>query len=178
MGVPAAPKKVQLFCGVLFNGGADLDSLPGELQNLFGPIESTSAVFDFTYTGYYENEMGAGLRKIFYVFDELIDAERIADIKIETNKLEEKYIGAGGGRRANLDPGYLDLSKLVLPTTKDRGHRIYLGRGIFAEVTLVFERKTFTPLPWTYADFKSETYIEYFNVLRKRYLEITRAGAG
>jgi len=74
-----------------------------------------------------------------------------------------------GKRRINIDPGFLSLGKLILATTKDQCHRVYLGRGIFAEVTLFYKRKTFNPWPWTYLDYKSQEYIDIFNSIRAIY---------
>ncbi|MDP2953277.1 MAG: DUF4416 family protein, partial [Chloroflexota bacterium] len=44
-------------------------------------------------------------------------------------------------------------------TTKDRGHRIYLSEGIYAEVTLVWKRgEGFQPEEWTYPDYRTPEY--------------------
>jgi len=95
-------------------------------------------------TDYYSRELGENLGRKFLGFERLIDPERLAGIKSFTNRLEGKF-SEGGARRINLDPGYLDSAKLVLPTTKNRDHRIYIGQGIFAEVTLHFRSKGFLP---------------------------------
>ncbi|HOX29449.1 MAG TPA: DUF4416 family protein, partial [bacterium] len=108
------------------------------------------------------------LKKIFFSFETLTDPARFADIKTTTNEIEQKHLQAGS-RRINLDPGFLTLAKVLLATTKDNVHRIYLRDGIFAEVTLFFRKKTFTPFEWTYPDYRTEGYIEYFNNLREIY---------
>lgn len=170
MGEIGTPKPVQLFCGAIYNPAAPLDNVKADLEAGFGPADFVSPQFDFDKTSYYEEEMGAGLRKIFVAFEKLIPPEKIVDVKLATNGIEEKYHdGAGGGRLVNLDPGYLALAKMALATTKDNFHRLYLGRGIFAEVTLKFENGSFHPLPWTYPDYCSDGYIDYFNQLRDSY---------
>ncbi len=173
MGEVGRPEPVQLFCGVIFSRAAPVDDVKAGLEKEFGTIDFTSGVFDFNETDYYEKEMGPGLRKIFFSFETLISPGTIADIKLVTNRIEHEYPRNedGSGRLVNLDPGYLSLAKMTLATTKDNFHRIYLGKGIFAEVTLKFEKKKFRPLPWTYPDYRTEEYIEYFNELRSLYRE-------
>lgn len=124
----------------------------------------------FTYTAYYEKELGYNLKRIFLSFNKLIGLEKIYKIKIYTNRLEE-VLSVQGRRQINIDPGYLDASKLVLLSTKDYSHRIYLRNGIYAEATLVFKNKTFGPWPWTYPDYKTDTYINIFNSIRQIYLK-------
>jgi len=112
--------------------------------------------------------MGKNLSRKFISFKHLIDPERLVSIKLFTNKLEEKFLWPGSSRRKiNIDPGYLTLSKLILATTKDFSHRIYLGSGIYAEVTLRYlKNKGFQPWEWTYPDYRSKEYLEIFNQLR------------
>jgi hypothetical protein len=101
-------------------------------------------------------------------FRPLIDPGRLAAIKRETNALEQRWTDEGQ-RQVNLDPGYLSLSKLVLATTKDHGHRMYLGQGIYAEVTLRFQDGAFRAWPWTYPDYASPHYATLLAGVRERY---------
>jgi hypothetical protein len=129
----------------------------GKLQELYGPIALASELFPFQQTSYYESEMGPALRKQFLAFRDLIAPERLAPIKLQTNRLEAALAEArlySEARPLNLDPGVLELGKFVLATTKDQAHRIYLSAGIFAEVTLRFQEGAFEPWPWTYADYR------------------------
>jgi len=75
-----------------------------------------------------------------------------------------------------LDPGYLEEAKLVLATTKNYQHRLYLGRGIYGEVTLRYTKKSFRSWEWTYPDYKTENYLEVFDCIRKLYLEKVQGG--
>lgn len=177
MGTAKTPDPVLLFVGAILSSpdldGAVRDALAGE----FGEIETESRTFSFDHTQYYEEEMGAGLAKKFYAFRKLIDPARIADIKLQTNVLEKRLFSTTDTprrRRANLDPGYISLSHLVLATTKNHAHRVYLRDGIYAEVTLRFHEGAFRPWEWTYPDYRTPEYIEFFNGLRKRYKELLR----
>lgn len=169
---------VQLFCGAIFAPDMPLGGVKTALEAAFGPADFESAIFDFVFTDYYEKEMGAGLRKIFWAFERLIDPGEIVEAKLRTHEVEKKYaagVGGAAGRTVNLDPGYVALPKLVLASTKDYFHRVYLRDGIYAEVTLKYRKPSFEPLPWTYPDYRTPGYIEYFNRLRERYVEKLRA---
>jgi len=138
------------------------------LQELFGDIDYHSPIFDFTHTHYYEKEMGTNLKKKFVSFKKLIPPQDLADIKITSNRIEEEF-SVEGKRRINLDPGYLDFARVVLATTKDSYQRIYLGKGIYAEVTLYFAHGEFHALPWTYPDYRE--FKDLFLEMRKIYRE-------
>lgn len=140
------------------------------LKRKFGPIMVRSKLFDFTHTDYYEGEMGKGLKKTFLVFKKQIKPEKLIDLKLYAMKIESRFSVKKDGiarRMVNLDPGYLSLSKLVLSTHKDYSHRIYLGKGIYAEVTLFYKDNSFRPFPWTYPDYAASEYITFFNDARK-----------
>ena len=167
------PKPVKHFCGMLA-GDVSLFGVAAErLGEQYGEVDAESKVFDFDFTDYYENEMGPGLKKKFISFRDLIDPIDLVGIKLRTNELEAEiaqHAGRDVARPINLDPGYLTLSKLVLATTKDYSHRLYLGRGIYAEVTLRYEDGGFAAWPWTYPDYKTEGYHNFFRRLREMYL--------
>lgn len=181
MGIAETPIPALHFCGVLFSEDAHIAAARRELEMSFGAAGMESACFDFTQTDYYEAEMGAGLRKIFIAFERLISPDEIAGIKLKTNEIEIKLAGEfprpNASRPVNLDPGYLTAPKMVLATTKDARHRIYIAEGIHAEPTLYFENKTFHHWPWTYPDYCTPGYIEFFNELRRWYMsKIKKAG--
>ena len=147
------------------------DEVEKRLSQKFGVVDFKSPVLPFQHTHYYEAEMGSNLKRKFMSFQGLIEAAEIGEIKLFTNQLEQDFLHPDtAGRRINLDPGYLTLSKLVLASTKDYQHRIYLGRGIFAEVTLRYKKgEGFEPWAWTYPDYKTREYLEIFNRLREIY---------
>ena len=136
----------------------------------YGPVRWSSNPFDFTETDYYTATMGAGLKKQFLAFERLIDSSALASIKCETNKWEVEYAALrrhAEQRPLNLDPGYLTPAKLVLASTKDHAHRIYLRDGIFAEVTLVYRQRKWQSLEWTYPDYRRDDYQRFFTQCRE-----------
>jgi hypothetical protein len=135
-----------------------------------GPLRLKSPAFDFTETDYYESTMGSGLNKQFLTFDELIDPGELAAIKCRTNQWEAEYARLGRHpepRPLNLDPGYLTLAKLVLASTKDHAHRLYLGQGIYAEFTLQYRGGGWQACEWTYPDYRRSDYQEFFTRCRQ-----------
>lgn len=173
MGVIKQPAPVKLICSVLTNQAALHDEAQQALQEEFGPIDYISALLPFDHTTYYELEFGAGLMRRILAFERLIDPAALPDIKHTTNRLEQRWT-VEGRRRVNLDPGYVSLAKLVLASTKDHGHRIYLRDGIYAEVTLRYRDKRFQPWEWTYPDYGSPTYCALFEHIRAIYVRQLR----
>ena len=171
MGKIKQPVGVKLFIGMI-SGEEDLFKEAEErLSQKFGSVDFKSPILSFQHTPYYESEMGSNLKRKFISFQGLIDPAEIREIKLFTNQLEQDFLHPDTeDRRINLDPGYLTLSKLALASTKDYQHRIYLGRGIYAEVTLRYKKgKGFEPWEWTYPDYRTREYLEIFNSLRKIY---------
>jgi len=181
MGKVKQPLPVKLIVGMISGEENLFDEVEKELSQKFGPLDFKSPVLSFYYTDHYEKEMGTGLKRKFISFQNLIDPAKIVEIKLFTNQLEENFLyhsnqlkenssSNSTHRRINLDPGYLTLSKLVLATTKNFQHRIYLRKGIYAEITLKFKKgRSFEPWEWTYPDYKSKEYLNIFNHLREIY---------
>ena len=171
MGEAEEARPVKLIVGLLSGERDLLPAVRSELQGLLGPAEEESDLFPFDFTDYYEEEMGGGLEKKFFSFEKLIKPDSLAEIKLQTNELEKKFSREveEPPRPVNLDPGYVGLSKLVLASTKNYSHRIYLRRGIYAEVTLIYKGGEFQPLPWTYPDYRTEEYRNFFQSVRDSY---------
>jgi len=159
---------VKLICGILFSRTIDLNQLDSRLQSLFGSIDLKSRSFDFTFTDYYKDQMGSDLLKQFYSFEKLIQPDRLADIKNATISIETEF-SINSRRAVNLDPGYLEESKLVLASTKNFSHRIYLRDNIWAEVTMRFVKGEFVTHPWTYPDYAQPLAIEFLKAVREIY---------
>jgi len=151
-----------------------LAAVAGELARWLGGPDYESPLLSFDQTRYYEREMGPGLKRRFYAFSRLIDAAELVALKRWAIEAEARW-RHDGRRRVNIDPGYVSLAKLVLATTKDNVHRIYLGEGIYAEVTLYFCKGRFHPWPWTYPDYASPEYRAIFERIRELYREQLRA---
>ncbi|MGC8825994.1 MAG: DUF4416 family protein, partial [Anaerolineae bacterium] len=137
MGESKTPEPVKLICSIFAGQVKLLDEAQGTLEWIFGPIDFLSDLLPFDHTTYYEPEFGPGLMRRILAFERLIDPGALADIKRTTNQLELRW-EVNGRRQVNIDPGYVCLGKLVLASTKDHSHRIYLRDGIYAEVTLRF----------------------------------------
>lgn len=170
MGIINPVPPVKLFVGMISNRTTLFDEARLPLVTRFGPVDLESPVYPWTHTTYYEKELGPDLLRQFLFFKQPIPPDALHEIKRFTNEMEQQWVQASPGgnlRRINLDPGYLAPSKIVLATTKDYSHRIYLRDGIYAEVTLVYQGKSFVPLSHTYPDFRSEDYIALFNEARR-----------
>jgi len=136
----------------------------------WGPIAMSSSSFSFVETDYYEPTMGSGLLKKFFAFERLIDPATLPALKHQSNAWESEYSlnsSHDEPRPLNLDPGYLTNAKLVLASTKDHAHRIYLSQGIYAEVTLHYHHRRWQAREWTYPDYRRPDYHEFFNQCRK-----------
>lgn len=178
MGTARRPQQVKLVCGLL-SGDADLLKWARQkLTREFGPVDLESALLPFTHSDYYADELGRDIRRLFISFEALVDPQRLADIKVQTNALEQTLADeclTQPGRPVNIDPGYVDLPKLVLATTKDRSHRVYLGQGIYAEATLQFADHAWQPWPWTYPDYREPGAHAFLARVRQRLIEQRRA---
>lgn len=161
---------VLLFTGTLYKELAVFENSKEAMEKKWGPVLVASEPFEFRHSDYYADEMGESLTKVFTAFSELIAPDDLARIKRESNEIEEIF-SSGGCRAVNIDPGYIALSKLVLASTKDYAHRLYLGNHIYGEVTLRYTDGTFQPLEWTYPDYREPLALEFFNHARKLYSE-------
>jgi len=147
-----------------------------ELIKRFGEVDIESNIQPFDFTDYYENEFGKKLIQKLFSFSNLVRQDELAEIKIITNKLENKNIDKNitknlthHKRRINLDPGYITLNKYILASTKNGPSRIYLNQGIYAEITLRFINKSFVPCEYTYPNYKTDEYINFLNSVRQKY---------
>jgi len=158
-----------LIAGITFADEAVFETAVRKLTAEYGIVALKSGIFDFTMTDYYTAEMGENLKKCFYCFEQPVRLVTLAGIKLFTNAVEEEFTRINGdhpSRIVNIDPGYVTMSKLVLASTKDYSHRIYIGNGIYAEVTLRFFRGTFAPFDHTYPDYRTPLAITFFNEVR------------
>jgi len=160
--------RVKLITGFIYKDEAIFIKARDKLRKKFGRIDFESEGIDFNYTNYYESEMGKELKRRFISFAKLIPIQDLYRIKLFTNRQEEKFLAAKN-RTINIDPGYIDQAKVVLATTKDYAHRIFLRKGIFAEITLTYRQDTFSCNEWTYPDYRTKAYIDIFNQIRKLY---------
>lgn len=170
MGTPREPKAAKYFVALLSSARELLDRIEDELIPILGAMDTRSEALPWAASQYYEKEMGSGLLRRFVACEPLASPEKLAEVKLRTQEVEAKYSMASGGRRINLDPGYLDSFKVVLASTKNASQRIYLRSGIYAEATLFYYDGGFHGLPYTYPDYLWPMAVEFFTEIRAAYL--------
>ncbi len=177
MGTSGDPKPAKYFVGLLSSDIELLDSLDADLTAIFGAIDARSGTLPWNLSRFYEKEMGTGLFRRFVSFARLDSPGNLADIKLRTQLVEEKYRWTAGqrkGRRVNIDPGYLETGKVVLASTKNAAHRIYLKAGIYGETTLLYYDGLFQGCPHTYPDYQWAETLSFLTSLRAVYLDTLR----
>jgi len=172
MAEPKTPQKILPFVGLICIDDFPVDQAMAEFANETGRVYMKSAMIPFIHTEYYNKEMGDRLFRQWAIFENLLMPEKLVQLKIKANEIEKKYLNDKGGRKINIDPGIISLSNLILASTKNYTHRIYLGQGIYGEVTLIYKDNKFHPLAWTYPDYQEKIALEFFikarEVLKKR----------
>lgn len=164
-------EKEKLIIGVIYHDTEVLSRALDILTAEFGEIEDESEEFSFSreFSSYYDGELGGeGMRRIIS-FKDTVDPARQAEIKLRTNEIE-LLLSPDGGRRINLDPGFMSHGRLLLATTKKTGFRIALSDGIYTELTLFYARGAWQKLPWTYRDYQTERVQKFLTRVRKKYL--------
>ena len=160
----------KLVTGILISRLEYQEDLLTALETEFGPPDYISELLDFSFTRYYDKEMGSPIMRFFVCFKQLVEPDRLAAIKLITGKIERSF-AKKENRKVNLDPGILSLSRFILASTKDSSHRIPLNSGIYGEITLMYEKNEFRPVEWTYPDYQSEKYRLILKEIRARYVK-------
>ena len=168
MGALRPPAPVQPIVGVLAASPALLDQARAALAAVVAPPALASAARQWVQSDYYRDEMGAHLWRQYLALDALMAPDDLADLKRLTNELEMRWRGAVG-RAVNLDPGYLDLLRVVLASTKDAAHRVAIASGLYAEATLHFVHGRFQPWPYTYPDYAGDDALDFFTAARAQW---------
>lgn len=163
------PLPVKLITGIIYTPDSELEKCLESLTERFGETDFTSEGLPFDRTSYYEEEMGSGLKRKVVTFKKLIRREDIAEVKIFTNNLERVF-SYENKRTINIDPGYLAQEHLILATGKGYSHRPYIGRGVYADLTLIYIHDEYRTLEWTYPDYGSEEMRGLFKRLRNEYI--------
>jgi hypothetical protein len=170
MGKVAEPQWVLLILAAFSRHAGALAWAKQRASEAWGPVALESGRFAFDATDYYQPTMGAGIEKCFWAFERFVDPADLVELKLLTNAWESEYAEGGGhaeARPLNLDPGYLTPAKLVLASTKDHAHRVYLSRGIFAEVTLFYKDRRWQHRDWTFTDYRRADYQQFFSECRE-----------
>jgi len=174
-------RPVRLIVGILASDERCLTAARGDVCTSLGPADLLSDVWAFRDTNYYADELGPQVLRQFVSAEALVHPGVLADVKHRTNVIEQDLAGrlaAPFPRPVNLDPGLIEPSKLVLASTKNFAHRIYIGRQMYAEVTLVFDKGHWCPLRYTYPDYQRPEYLDFFSRVRDKLVQQWRSGAG
>jgi L-rhamnose isomerase len=164
--MPTCPEKAVFFVGSFFSDGEVFSHVEQILRDKFGEVLYRSPLMSWNYSDYYNQELGVPLCRNFIFFQTVIDPSRLAEAKIITKGIEEIF-SRERRRRINLDPGYMTLAKVVLASKKNYSHRIYIGKGVYAELELFYSGGVFNPLPYTYSDYREKAYLDIFSRARK-----------
>lgn len=175
MSDPKEPLPAKLLVGLLYREREEAEAGWQAMEEQWGPLEVLSPVRPFTYSRYYEKEMGRPLYRRWAFFRELVPQGRLPVIKREAMEVERRF-SREGRRGLNIDPGLMTAERLVLSTGKNYSHRIYLGSGIFGDLTLIFHHGAFQPLPWTYPDYREEETLLLFRAVREKYVREVAGG--
>jgi len=170
MSRPKSPKPAKLIIGVFMRESGLIEPIARRLVDQYGPIDLVSSWLKFDYTDYYAPEMGEGLIRRMMAFKHLIGQDQLADIKLFTNGIEADF-RTGEARQVNIDPGYLLQERFVLATGKNFAHRIYIGKKIYADLTLIYQKNAFRALPWTYPDYMSPDMLAFLERARNKYTQ-------
>jgi len=174
MSVSKAPKPVRPIANFFFANALRWEQAVSDFDERLGTRCFTSNPEAFTTTDYYEREMGKGVMRIFAAWWKLIDPVELIDIKQLAWEIETKHKNNNGGRIVNIDPGIISEGHLILATGKAAFHRPYLGKGVYADLTLIYHNGSYRPLNWTYPDYAGENIISLMNRLRTDYLKDRR----
>ena len=175
MSRPHAPPPAQLVFSVLSSRLLALwPDIKRELHSRWGELDYVSEPFPFTQSSYYDQELGTPIMRRLISFCRLVPQDRLPEIKLGANALEDMWRDAAGNRQVNLDPGLLCLERLVLATGKNFTHRVYLGQGIFADLTLIFQKGGWQTLPWTFPDYAGSHIQSLLTQMRARYKQRLR----
>jgi len=167
MSLPRDPQKAKLIVGLLYREDKIQQQTLNALADRFGPIDFLTEPKLFTFTDYYEREMGSSLHRQTGSFVQLVEPDSLPDIKLFTNTLERTF-SEENRRTVNIDPGLLSEERLVLATGKNYIHRIYLRNGIYADLTLIYQEGAYRALSWTYPDYSQPDLLHFLGVLRQK----------
>lgn len=172
MSIPKEPSLVKFVASIIYKeNGLLLEEGISLLKRKWGEIDIRQEGLPFTRTAYYNEELGSPLFRSFFSFEKLQGRERLMEAKLFSNEIENRLAKSDGMRTINVDPGYLTDGQLILATGKNYSHRVYLGSGIFADLTLIYKDRRYQPLPWTYPDYQEEGMRLMLLRIRQKYLE-------
>ena len=177
MSQPRPASRGKLVIGFLVGVPSMARPIIDALGEAFGPLDMVSPWLPFDYTDYYTREMGGPLHRRLLAYKTLVAQDRLPACKHLTNRIETAW-SVDGRRRVNIDPGLLLPERFVLATGKNFAHRIYLGQGIYADLTLIFRNGAFQSLPWTYPGYAEADLQAFLMRARRKLRRDLKARAG
>ncbi|MBI5575850.1 MAG: DUF4416 family protein [Deltaproteobacteria bacterium] len=171
-----SPPPARLVVSVIYREEERFRKALAAISDRFGQVAETSGIFPFDRTEYYAKEMGVPLYRRFVVMERLVPRDSLAWAKLAAEEMEAAF-SDGGKRTVNVDPGLLTEENYSLATGKNYSHRVYLRDGVFADLTLIYERGGYRPLPWSYPDLASESIRSYLGEVRGRLREARKLAA-
>ena len=176
MSRPKNPNLVKLITSLITGEDDIIKPVLKKLEARLGSVDILSERLDFSHTDYYRDEMGERLFRKIASFEKLIKPDELADIKLFTNSVEDEYLKEDGKRAINIDPGYISMEKMVLASCKNFSHRIYLKKGIYADLTLIYKAGDFQSLEWTFPDYAKDNIKRLLQGIRERYMHQLQSG--
>jgi len=164
----ADPDPVKAFVALIASDPGHSTAAVARLESLWGAVDFSSDPLPFSHTAYYADEMGQDLSRQFVSFEALIDPARVVALKGVAVRVEQE-LARQGRRTVNLDPGYVDYTKVVLASYKYGGQKVYLCQGVYADIVLLYARGCFEPFAWTFPDFQSGAYDKVLLEIRRLY---------
>ncbi len=149
---------VKFFVALLYSDKLQLEQARRSLRLVHGREDYISQSVAFDHTDFYVDEMGGPLERVFISYRKLVAPDALAGAKLSADRIERELAGPRGGRTVNIDPGILDYQKVVLASFKFGGQKIYLGRGVWADLTLYYRKGGWSVFEWTFPDFKAGRY--------------------
>jgi len=174
------PPPVKYFVAALFHDSNALDRVRPLLQQHWGSVDFEGSNHHFDVSNYYEPEMGDPLQRRILSFEKPADPTMLVEMKLACNEIENA-LAVGGKRIVNCDAGYLDHNKVVLASAKEAGQKIYLDKGIYADLAGRYKADKYQPFEWSFPDFKDGRYDSELLAIRALYmaqLKSLRAEAG
>ena len=173
MAPPQAPEPMKYFVAILFRTPAAFDAGKQALIGIWGTLDFEGKDHEFDITNYYEPEMGTPLYRRLVAFERLQPPTELVDMKLRCNAIEDA-LANNGNRIVNLDAGYLDHNKVVLASAKGAGQKIYLDKGIYADLVGRYKSGRYQPFDWTFPDFTDGRYDQELLAIRQMYLRQRR----